>query len=354
MLKLFAALAAAIALGACASSPAPRPQPVAIDPVALGWNRQALDEVIGYVGAQKSTGFVIIEDNRILVEKVWPLAADAEAFRSGFVHGEARDGALLEDVASQQKSFVAILAGVAIDKGLLDLSKPVSFYIGEGWSKATPDQERAITVRNLLEMNSGLKESLAYETAPDAKFFYNTPAYAIMKPVLEAASRQSLDAITQAWLARPAGMNDTGWRKRPAQFADVGNPTGLVTTPRDIARLGQLVLDGGLAPDGRRIISRQQLDALFIRSRTNPSYGRLWWLNGARETVNVGANSPRRSGQLIEAGPADLLAALGAQDRKLFIVPSRKLIVVRTGQAAPDREINETLWKLLNKAMPKR
>lgn len=173
-----------------------------------------------------------------------------------------------------------------------------------------------------------------------------------MKPVLEAASRQSLDAITQAWLAQPAGMNDTAWRKRPAQFADVGNPTGLVTTPRDIARLGQLVLDGGLAPDGRRIISRQQLDALFHTLADEPV---LWAAcggsNGARETVNAGANSPRRSGQLIEAGPADLLAALGAQDRKLFIVPSRKLIVVRTGQAAPDREINETLWKLLNKAI---
>ncbi len=69
--------------------------------------------------------------------------------------------------------------------------------------------EGAITVRNLMEMNSGLKENLTFEVAPDTKFFYNTPAYAIMKPVLEAASKQSLDAITQAWLARPAGMHDT-------------------------------------------------------------------------------------------------------------------------------------------------
>ena len=45
-------------------------------------------------------------------------------------------------------------------------------------------------------------------------------------------------------------MKDTSWRKRPGAFADVGNPTGLVTTPRDIARMGQLVLDGGKAADG--------------------------------------------------------------------------------------------------------
>ncbi len=351
MLKSAAALAAALMLTACASAPASEAQTKVVDPASVGWNQAALDDVISYVASQKSTGLVIIEDNKIIAEKLWPLPADVGAF-AGFVHGTAADGAILEDVASQQKSFVAILAGVAIDKGLLDLSKPVSSYIGAGWSKAAREQEAAITVRNLMEMNSGLKENLTFEAAPDTKFFYNTPAYAIMKPVLEAASKQSLDAITQAWLAKPAGMHDTAWRKRPAQFSDVGNPTGLVTTPRDIARMGQLVLDGGVAADGTRVISKQQLDALFVRTKTNPSYGHLWWLNGASETVNVGANSPKRAGQLIQAGPADLVAALGAQDRKLFIVPSRKLIVVRTGQATPDKDFNEKIWTLLNKAMP--
>ena len=58
-------------------------------------------------------------------------------------------------------------------------------------------------------------------------------------------------------------MTDTAWRKRPAAFADVGNPTGLVTSPRDVAKLGQIVLDGGRAGDGRRIVSEAQLSALF-------------------------------------------------------------------------------------------
>ena len=354
MLKSFAALAATVVLASCASEFAGRPDPVAVDPASSGWNQAALDEMVSYVGSQKSTGLVIIEDNRIIAEKLWPLPTDAEGFRSGFVHGEAADGALLEDVASQQKSFIGILAGVAIDKGLLDLSKSVSSYIGAGWSKATPEQEAAITVRSLMEMNSGLKGNLTFDAPPETKFFYNTPAYAIMKPVLEATSKQSLDAITQAWLAKPAGMHDTGWRKRPSQFSDVGNPTGLVTTPRDIARMGQLVLDGGVAANGRRVISKQQLDALFVRTKTNPSYGHLWWLNGGSETVSVGANSPRRAGQFIVAAPVDMIAAMGAQDRKLFVVPSRKLIIVRTGPAAPDRDIDEKMWDQLNKAMPKR
>jgi CubicO group peptidase (beta-lactamase class C family) len=261
---------------------------------------------------------------------------------------------LLEDIASQQKSFVAILAGIAIDKGLLDLSKSVSSYIGAGWSKATTDQEAAITVRNLMEMNSGLKVNLTFDAAPGTKFLYNTAAYAIMKRVLEAASKQPLDAITQDWLTKPAGMHDTGWRKRPAQFAEVGNPTGLVTTPRDIARLGQLVLDGGVAANGMRVISKQQLNALFLPTKTNPSYGHLWWLNGDNEIGIALARASRPPGRFIAAAPVDMIAAMGAQDRKLFVVPSRKLIVVRTGQAAPDRGMNEKMWDLLNNAMPKR
>jgi len=52
------------------------------------------------------------------------------------------------------------------------------------------------------------------------------------------------------------------------------------------------------------------------------------------------------------AAPADMVAALGALDRTLFLVASRKLIVVRTGQAAPDRDINEKLWRFLVRAMP--
>jgi CubicO group peptidase (beta-lactamase class C family) len=260
---------------------------------------------------------------------------------------------LLEDIASQQKSFVAILAGIAIDKGLLDLSKSVSSYVGAGWSKAATDQEAAITVRNLMEMNSGLKVDLTFDAAPGTKFLYNTPAYAIVKRVLEAASRQPLDAITQDWLTKPAGMHDTSWRKRPARFADVGNPTGLVTTPRDIARLGQLVLDGGVAADGVRVISKQQLNALFLPTKINPSYGRLWWLNGDNQTGSATPAFPRHPGRFVTAAPADMIAALGAQDRKLFVVPSRKLIVVRTGQAAPDRSINDRMWELLDNAMPK-
>jgi CubicO group peptidase (beta-lactamase class C family) len=321
-----------------------------IDPAKAGWNAAALTEAADYARSQKSTGFLIIDDNRIVAEANWPLDPAAAAFRNNFVHGTSKNGALLEDIASGQKSFIAVLAGVAIDKGLLDISKPVNAYLGPGWSKASPGQEAAITVRNLMEMNSGLKEDFTFEATPDARFFYNTPVYAAMKPVLEAASKQKLDELTRAWLTEPAGMSETGWRQRPGAFAGVGNPTGLVTSPRDMARLGQLVLDGGKAADGRQVISKAQLDALFKRTATNPAYGRFWWLNGSAYTLRPAGR--RAETPLIPAAPADLVAALGAQDRKIYVVPSRKWVVVRTGQAAPDADFDNQLWTRLTKAAP--
>lgn len=137
--------------------------------------------------------------------------------------------------------------------------------------------------------------------------------------------------------------------KRPAALASVGNDTGLVTTPRDTALFGLMILNGGVAEDGKRIVSEASLEAMFTPSDTNPAYGQLWWLNGSAFTVRplVG----RKEGPLIAAAPADTIAALGAFDRRLYIVPSRKLVVVRTGAAAADKDFDQQLWIRLMKVI---
>jgi CubicO group peptidase (beta-lactamase class C family) len=308
----------------------------------------ALQGVLNYVADQKTTGFLIVRDGRTLVEKNWPAPADAPQFRA-FSYETTPDGALLEDVASQQKSFVSMLVAVAIDRGLIDVDRPVSDYIGAGWSKASPEQERAIRVIHVLTMSSGLGEPFDVQAPPGTVFFYNTPVYAVTKRILAAAAKQPLETLTRDWLTAPAGMTNTAWRKRPAALADVGNPTGLVTCPRDVARFGQIVLDGGKAQDGRRIVSEAALKAMFARSPTNPAYGRLWWLNGSTETARAGGR--RTPGPLIPAAPADLVAALGALDRKLYVVPSEKLVVVRMGMTTPDRDFDQQLWLRLSKAL---
>ncbi len=329
-----AALSAAAAAGLLGAWSSSRAGPGADD--------AAMEDVLAYVESQATTGFLIVQDRKTLVEKNWPLPADAAAFRASATYGTTPDGALLEDVASQQKSFVSVLVGVATDKNLIDVAEPVSTYIGPGWSKASPAQEGRVRVTDLLTMSSGLTTEFAYAAPPGTVFLYNTPVYAVTKRIVASAARQSLETLTRDWLTAPLGMADTSWRKRPAAMADVGNPTGLVTSPRDTARFGQMVLDGGRTPDGRRVVSQASLAAMFTRSATNPAYGRLWWLNGSPYTIKPLAN--RIDGPLIPAAPADLVAALGALDRKLYVIPSRRLIVVRMGRTAPDKGFDQQLW----------
>jgi CubicO group peptidase (beta-lactamase class C family) len=350
------ALAVLISLwGACASvetreeggSAATRAAP------SRQWDTAGLAETIAYVASTNATAFLIVQEGRVIAEHRWPLSAEAETFRESFTHGSNERGDLLEDVASMQKSFLAILVGVAIDKGKLDAARPVSAYLGAGWSKATLEQEAAITVANLLEMNSGLNERFGYVAPPGTQFFYNTPVYAALKPVLEAATGETLDALTRDWLTAPLGMTDTAWRQRPGPIARTSaNPTGLVTTARDIAKMGQMVLDRGKAPDGRRVLSETQLDRMLKRTATNEAYGELWWLNGGAFAVGPGPAGRRTEGQLIPAAPADVVSAQGAQDRKLYVSPSLRLVVVRMGPETGAPDFNQQLWLRLAKAIP--
>lgn len=317
----------------------------------------AMTRLLDYLRNQNSTGFLMIQDGKVLVEKAWP-APEGNPMYANFVYGKSANGALLEDVASQQKSFVSVLIAIAIDKGLIDVEKPVSAYIDAGWSKASAEQEAKIRVIDVLTMSSGLDDKFGYVAAPGGLFHYNTPVYAISKRIVAAAAKQPLDAITRDWLTAPLGMKDTGWRKRPPALASVGNDTGLVTTPRDTALFGLMVLHGGIGNDGKRVVSEASLKAMFAPSAANPAYGRLWWLNGSAYTMRLAAagmgdpiRSQRKEGPLIAAAPADTVAALGAFDRRLYVVPSLKLVVVRTGAAAGDKDFDNQLWLRLMKAI---
>jgi len=304
--------------------------------------------LLDYLYNQRTTGFLVIRNGKVLIEKNWPAPTDAPAF-ANFVYETTQDGALLEDVASQQKSFVSVLVAVAIDKGLIEVEKPVSDYIGQGWSKTSPEQEAKIRVVDLLTMTSGLDEKFGYQAPVGTVFFYNTPVYAVTKRILTAAARQPLEAITHDWLTGPAGMKDTAWRKRPPALAGVGNDTGLVTSPRDTGRFGLMILNDGVAENGTRIVSDSSFKAMFARSARNPAYGRLWWLNGGAYAIREAVG--RKDGPLISAAPADMVGAFGAFHRRLYVVPSLKLVVVRTGAAAGDKDFDEQLWLRLMEAL---
>jgi len=347
LIRLRATLAvmAAVIIHAPSASPAEAqasaPAPAAFDPASGPWA-----SLLEYVQSQKTTGFLIVRDGKPILERNWPLDSAATQFRASMVYGSTAEGAVLQDAASQQKSVVSFLIAVAIDKRLLDPEAPVSRYVGQGWTKASPEEEARIRVLDVLTMSSGLTTELRIAAAPGTRFLYNTPVYAVTKTLLEAVAHQPLDVITKAWLTGPAGMPDTRWRRRPASMADQSNPTGLVTSPRDMAKFGQIILDHGRAADGRRLVSDAAVNSMFVPSSSNPAYGRLWWLNSSAYSLRP--PDRRTEGPLIPAAPFDLIAALGALDQKLYIVPSLKLVVVRLGQAAPDSDFDEQLWRRLS------
>lgn len=329
-------------------SSTPLEWPVASD--AIAWDQAALGDLASYCKSQRTTGLLVMVNRRTVLERNWPVAAGSDLFERRYLHGTARDGALREDVASQQKSLVALLAAIAVDDGRLDLEQPVSNYVGRGWSQADAAQEQSIVVRHLLEMCSGLDDALCFEVPAGTRHHYNTPAYALMLPVLEAAAGQSIGALTQTRLTGPLGMVDTAWCQRSNELASfLGNPRGLVTTPRDLARLGQLVLDGGVAEDGARLVSSAGLSAIFRRTALHPAYGRLWWLNGG--THWIVPNRGQGEGSLVPTAPADALFALGSENRVLMVVPSLALILVRLGQQAPDADLREKMASGLARAM---
>jgi CubicO group peptidase (beta-lactamase class C family) len=128
------------------------------------------------------------------------------------------------------------------------------------------------------------------------------------------------------------------------------NPLGFATTARDLARFGLFILAGGQWRGTAVFPDQEYLRAALRPSQAlNPSYGYLWWLNGQPEVARgAGGKVP---GPLIPTAPPDLVAALGAVDRKLYVVPSLGLVVTRLGNSAGPAFQNN-FWKLLMAAAP--
>ena len=124
------------------------------DPENKSWNDKNLKEVVNYAKVQRSSSLLLIQDDQVLIDVEWEVKA-GPAYR-GLSHGHDKDGRVIEDVASLQKSIVSILVGVAQSKGLLDIAMPVSSYLKDGWSSDAINSESLITVRHLLTMTAGL------------------------------------------------------------------------------------------------------------------------------------------------------------------------------------------------------
>lgn len=314
------------------------------------WNPDGLARVLAFARENRSSGMVILHGGRVLAEEYWPQSGAARATRDAA-------GRPIEDVASVQKSVVAALIGIAAERKLIELDAPASRYLGPGWSKASGDQEGSITVRHLMAMTSGLDESLAYQHAPGQRWFYNTPAYSTLISALARASGHAPNVYTAEWLMGRIGATDTRWIERAPGGP---NPYGLATTARDLARFGLLVLAGGYWRETALVPHAYLRDTVLRPSQAlNPSYGLLWWVNSS-DAWEDWTHRGRRDGRFVPTAPADLVAARGAGDRRVYVVPSLQLVVTRLGAptrgigaAADTQYFDRELWKLIMEAAPR-
>jgi CubicO group peptidase (beta-lactamase class C family) len=231
------------------------------------------------------------------------------------------------DVASVQKSPVAVLVGIAIARGHLRLDT---------------EWRDGITVEHLLTMTSGLGDALEYVAAPGTRWDYSLIVYPQLKRVLTAAVGRTLEDITAEWLTGPLGMTESSWQPRvwdgtlppgfkPAFVYPDGEPMeAFVSTARDLVRFGRAAMEGfpglGVDPDYLARMTRPS-------QPLNPAYGFLWWVNDCEFSFSPKA-AQARPGWFFPSAPADAFAALGAGDQCCVVVPSERLVVARTGEPA--------------------
>jgi CubicO group peptidase (beta-lactamase class C family) len=249
------------------------------------------------------------------------------------------DATKRHDLRSITKSVTSLLIGIAVDRGWIrDLDASIFSFFPEHADLRTVEKD-AITVRHLLTMSAGFawNEDLPYQNpqnserlmtdAPDRcryvleqplvrppgrVYNYNGGTTALLATILGKTAAQPIDLVAQRELFDPLGISDVEW----IRYAD-GTPiaaSGLRMRPRDLLKLGQIVLDGG-AWQGRRIVSGS-----WIADSTAPHvngeglffYGYQWWLGRS----------------LVNREEVKWVSGVGYGGQRLYIVPSRGLVVL--------------------------
>ena len=252
------------------------------------------------------------------------------------------DAATKHDMMSISKSVVSLLFGIAIERKLIaGTDIPVLPFFSE-YAVKTPKWDK-ILLRHLLTMTPGIdwNEDTAwmdpyntgramFEAAdpypyilgrevlyePDAKWQYNTGATQLLGAVLKKATGKPLNQFAKEALFDPLHIEDFEWSV--LLNGDPAAGAGLRLRPRDAAKIGQLILNGGTW-QGQRIVPedwvKQSTKPRFDTSWGGMRYGYQWWFGSSRLD----------GGTMI-----DWSAAIGLGGQRIFIVPAFDLVVVTT------------------------
>ncbi len=284
----------------------------------LNWNQSAVQPLLDYLELKNTKSFVILVNGRIVMEN--------------YFNGHTATTPWYW--ASAGKTLTATVTGIAQDEGLININNKVSDYLGTGWTSAPLAKENLITCKNLLSMNSGLNDALGDDVSP-ANLQYVADAgtrwayhnvYVKLQDVVAQASGQSWTNYFNTKLRDRIGMTGGAWI----------NSDGLSvywSTTRNMARFGLLSLNQGKW-NGTTIVNSTYFNQATTTSQTlNQAYGYLWWLNG-KSTYRLPGLQLQFNGNLVPNAPSDMYAALGKNDQKIYVVPSKKMVIIRMGEVA--------------------
>jgi CubicO group peptidase (beta-lactamase class C family) len=246
------------------------------DAFELGLDGKALDELVSEAERTKSDALIVLKNGQVVAER-----------RFGQRRGPI-------ETMSITKSITALAVTMLIEGGkIASLDEPVSKFIAEFGA----GEKRKITLRHLLTQSSGLahgkdaralnaqKDRTAYAlrgkvvTEPGGAFSYNNEATQLLSIVVEKAAGKPIDAFLDERLFRPLGIR--GWQWDKDGSGNVQTYYGLALDARDLARIGQMLLDGGRVGD-KQLISKEGITKLHAPSQQSPYYGLLWWIRYER------------------------------------------------------------------------
>jgi CubicO group peptidase (beta-lactamase class C family) len=329
-------------------------------PADAGFDEARLIEVLTHrMNGGANLHSIIVERHGKLIAELYRMGKD-RTVNSLFAHTRDFGPAVRHDTRSVGKSVIGLLVGVAHAQGKLQgLETPVLDLYPEYPELVTP-QRRAITLEHLLSMSSGLlwheggegpddehklmwKWTPAYHflsrnvaTAPGRTFNYNSGGALVLADILSRATGMPWREYARAALFEPLGITDVEWvgdfLGRPMAY------TGLRLRPRDMAKLGRLVLNHGQW-QGQQVVPAAWIDAsLLPRLDTgfdHLQYGYFWWTGSV---TWQGRNLP-------------WAAAFGNGGQRIFVVPDLDLCVVVTagayGELSVARRVNQLLQDIV-------
>ena len=242
-------------------------------------------------------------------------------FQNNYVH----------DLASVTKSITSLLIGIAIDKKFIkNENEPVFQYFPE--YTITNDTLKKVTIKNLLNMSSGLQcswddgenelnqmtnsadwvkfmFSLPFDTTPGQKFSYCSGNFYLLSEILQRTTKMTCHEFAKKYLFNPLDFGESYWLEN---YKNVNQGWGdLHIHPYDLAKIGCLLLNNGKWND-RQIISNEWLKKIkpLYYIHGTESYGYGWWL----DSINP-----------------DETQAMGRGGQRLFILRDKKMVIVTTG-----------------------